>query len=66
MRFKTGELYFITNSHRQGGDTIKHSPSYPMQVLANYKKSKWNKRLLLSQEWSEMYEIAAIKIIIPG
>ena len=50
MGFKTGKLNSITNSHRQGGDTTKHSPSCPMKVLANYKKSNWNKRLLLSQE----------------
>ena len=36
---ETGELYAITNSHRQGGGTTKHSSSDPMQVQAIYEKS---------------------------
>ena len=55
MGLETGELYSITNSHIQGGGTTKHSPSDLMQVQDIYKKSMWNKRLLLLQEWSEMY-----------
>ena len=52
---ENGELYSITNSHRQGGGATKHSSSDPMQIQAIYEKSMWNKRLLLPQEWSEMY-----------
>ena len=55
MGLETGELYSIANSHRQGGGATKHSPSDLMQVQAIYEKSTWNKRLLLPQEWSEMY-----------
>ena len=55
MELETGELYRITNCHRQAGSTTKHSPSNPMQVLVIYETSMWNKRLLLPQEWLEMY-----------
>ena len=45
----------ILSPRRQGGGAIKHFPSDPMQVQAIYEKPMWNKRLLLSQEWPEMY-----------